>query len=111
MSIRQFAEGTYEGVHVVDVNQGFCSLYVYCNIIEPRPVGDSEVQLLHIVPIEGKSGQMITKTCKQIQYLPLLQKHLRTIEINIRKDTGENVPFGLGKLVITLHFRKLWPYF
>ena len=74
-------------------------------------VGDSEVQLLHIVPIEGKSGQMITKTYEQIQYLPLLQKHIRTIEINIRKNTGENVPFELGKLVVTLHFRKLQPYF
>lgn len=111
MKESHLSSGTHEGMHVVDVNQGFYSLYVYCNIIEPRPVGDSEVPLLRIVPIEGKSGQMITKTYEHIQYIPLLQKHLRAIEINIRKDTGENVPFELGKSVITLHFRKQRPHF
>ena len=104
------AEGTHEGIHVVDVSQGFYSLYVYCNLIEPRPVGDSSVPLLRIVPIEGRNGQMITKVYQHIQYLPLLQKHFSTIEIDIKKDTGERVPFELGKLVVTLHFRKQRPY-
>ena len=103
------SQGSHRGVHVVDVNQGFYSLYVYCNLIEPWLVGDSRAPLLRIVPIEGHSGQMITKTYQHIHYLPLLQKHFRTIEIDIKKDTGERVPFELGKLVVTLHFRKQKP--
>ena len=102
--------GTYNGIHVVDVNQGFYSLYVYCSVIEPRNVGDSKVPLLRIVPVEGKSGQMITKTYEHIQYIPILQKHFANLEIDIKKDTGERVPFELGKLVVTLHFRKQRPY-
>ena len=35
------SQGSHRGVHVVDVNQGFYSLYVYCNLIEPWLVGDS----------------------------------------------------------------------
>ena len=54
------SQGSHRGVHVVDVNQGFYSLYVYCNLIEPWLVGDSRAPLLRIVPIEGHSGQMIT---------------------------------------------------
>ena len=103
------SKGSHQGVHVVDVNQGFYSLYVYCNLIEPWLVGDSRAPLLCIVPIEGHGGQMITKTYQHIHYLPLLQKHFRTIEIDIKKDTGERVPFELGKLVVTLHFRKQKP--
>ena len=83
------SQGSHQGVHVVDVNQGFYSLYVYCNLIEPWLVGDSRAPLLRIVPIEGHGGQMITKTYQHIHYLPLLQKHFRTIEIDIKKDIGE----------------------
>ena len=101
--------GTYHGVHNVDVHQGFYSLYIYCDVVDPQSVGDTQVPLLRIVPIEGESGQMITKTYEHIQYVPLLRKHFHTIEIDIKKDTGESVPFELGELVVTLHFRKQRP--
>ena len=101
--------GKHQGTHVVDIHQGFYSLYVYCNLIEPWLVSDTQASLLRIVPIEGHGGQMITKTYQHIQYLPLSQKHFRTIDIDIKKDTGEKVPFELGKLVVTLHFRKQKP--
>ena len=103
--------GKVEGKKVLDVKQGFDSLYIYCNIIEPRLVGDSEVPLLRIVPIEGQHGMTVTKIYNQIQYLPVLQKNFNSLEINIRKDTGELVPFESGKLVVTLHFREKKPYY
>jgi hypothetical protein len=109
MTHTHLTEGYHEAAHVVDVDQGFHSLYIYCSVVEARPVGDSEVPLLRIVPIEGKSGQMITKTYENIQYIPVLCKHFRTIEVDIKKDTGERVPFELGKVVVTLHFRKRRP--
>ncbi len=106
-----FGPGTHHGTGLVDMNQGFYSLYVYCNIVEPRLVGDTEVPLLRIVPIEGQNGQMVTKTYEQIQYIPLLQKNFDHLEIDIKKDTGESVPFEFGKVVVTLHFREKRPYF
>ena len=35
MHVAYLSHGSHRGVHVVDVNQGFYSLYVYCNLIEP----------------------------------------------------------------------------
>jgi hypothetical protein len=41
-----------------------------------------------------------------IQYCPLLQRRLQTVEIDIRDDTGSIVPFERGRVVVTLHCRK-----
>jgi hypothetical protein len=46
---------------VTDVKRGLNSLYVYCPLMEPRMVGDAQVPLLRIVPMEGRDGEMITR--------------------------------------------------
>ena len=95
-----------EAGQVIDMNQGFYSLYVYCNLIEPRVVGDSHVPLLRIVPVQGKHTDLVTRFFQKVYYLPLQQKCFETVEIYIRDDTGQKVPFERGKVVVTLHFRK-----
>ena len=44
---------------VSDLDQGFSSLYVYCNVVQPTVVGDTFVPLLRIVPVEGKTGHTV----------------------------------------------------
>ena len=95
-----------EGDSVVDMKQGFESLYVYTNVVESRVVGDSLVPLLRIVPIQGEHGHTISRHFEHVQYLPLLRKEFGTIEIDIRDDTGHAVPFERGKVTVTLHFRR-----
>jgi hypothetical protein len=51
-------------------------------------VGDAQVPLLRIVPVEGRDGEMITRVFDPIQYCPLLQRRFQTVEIDIRDDTG-----------------------
>ena len=99
-------EKTTTSPRISDVNAGLYSLYVYCDIVEAQLVGDTEVPLLRIVAVEGKHGDMVTKTFQNPQYLPLAQKHFNTVEINIKTDTGEKVSFESGKSVVTLHFRR-----
>lgn len=99
-------KGHFTGDHVIDVHGGFYSLYIYCNLVEPQMVGDGLVPLLRIVPIRGKSGDLITRTYENVNYHPLQQKQFDTVELDIRDDTGQPVPFERGKLVVTLHFRK-----
>ena len=53
-----------------------------------------------------RDGEMITRVCDPIQYCPLLQKRLQTVEIDLRDDTGSIVPFERGRVVVTLHCRK-----
>lgn len=94
-----------EAEHVCDLNRGFYSLYCYCSLTSPVFVGDVQVSLLRIVPIDGKHGDMVTKTFQSIQYAPISSKDFDTIEIDIKDDIGNNVPFESGKVVVVLHLR------
>jgi hypothetical protein len=55
----------------VATKKGLNSLYVYCPLVELRMVGDAQVPLLRIVPVEGRDGEMITWVFDPIQYCPL----------------------------------------
>jgi hypothetical protein len=101
-----FSSGKYIGKNVVDIYQGFYSMYVYCNIVEQQIVGDSLVPLLRIIPVEGQHGYLVTKTYENPHYLPVQVKQFQTIEIDIRDDTGKPIPFERGKVVVSLHFRR-----
>jgi hypothetical protein len=82
------------------------SLYVYCDVIEPRIVGDSQVPLMRIVPVEGSHAELVTRIYENVHYVRLQQKRFQTVEINIRDRTGNKVPFERGTLNVTLHFRQ-----
>jgi hypothetical protein len=101
-----FPAGEYVSDWVADVKKGLNSLYVYCPLVEPRMVGDVQVPLLRIVPVEGRYGEIITRMFDPIQSCPRLQRRFQAVEIDIRDDTGSIVPFERGRVVVTLHFRK-----
>ena len=82
------------------------SLYIYCDLVEPRVVGDTSVPLLRVTPAEGKHGEMVCKTYENVHYIPVQRKQFQTLEIYIRDDTGHRVPFECGKSIVTLHFRR-----
>ncbi len=102
---------TTEAEREADLENGFHNLYIYCDIIQSQLVGDSQVPLLRIVPVEGKDGERVNRSFLSPQYLPISKKEFDTIEVNIKRDTGEKVPFEAGRVLITLHFRKAIPYF
>ena len=93
----------------VDLEHGFHDLYVYCDIIQSQYVGDALVPLLRIVPVEGKDGERVSKSFIRPQYLPVSRKQFESIEVNIKRDTGETVPFEFGEVLLTLHFRQSRP--
>ena len=92
-----------------DLDHGFHDLYVYCDIIQPQYVGDAFVPLIRIVPVEGKDGQRVSKSFVRPQYVPVSRKQFESIEVNIKRDTGETVPFEFGRVLLTLHFRQSRP--
>ena len=89
-----------------DINKGFHSLYVYCNVCEPQIVGDAYVPLLRNVAIKGAHGEYVTKTYSEPHYIPVNTDAVDMIEINIKDDTGYDVSFASGKVVCKLHFRN-----
>lgn len=106
-----FYDKTTTAPREVDLDHGFHNLYVYCDIVETQFVGNAQVPLLRIVPVEGNDGERVTNTFTSPQYLPVSRKEFETIEVNIRRDSGEIVPFEAGRLLVTLHFRRASPYF
>ncbi|CAH3172814.1 unnamed protein product [Porites lobata] len=82
---------TTTGDRQVDLEYGFHDLFVYCDLIQSQYVGDALVPLLRIVPVEGEVGQRVSKSFVRPQYLPVSRKQFETIEVNIKRDTGESV--------------------
>jgi hypothetical protein len=82
------------------------NIYVYCDIVQPQVVEDASAQLLKTIPVKGKFGDNIAETFTNIQYVPVQTKSFETVEILLRTDTGDPVPFERGKVVVTLHFKK-----
>jgi len=91
-----------------DLSGGYHSLFVYCNVVHPSFVGDSYTQLLRIVeiPSERKFGEQVHLHYQNPFYIPLLTQEFETIEIDIKDETGESVPFEFGRSIVTLHFRR-----
>ena len=96
---------TAESPYVADLTI-VSTIYVYCDIVEPQIVENTSAQLLKSIPAEGKFGDIIAKTFTNIQYVPIRTKSFEAVEILLRNDTGDPVPFERGKVVITLHLRQ-----
>lgn len=107
------SEGDFfsQGVFVdgpADINEGFSALYVYTDVVENQFVGDYMVPLLKVVAFDNESKKRnVSVSFNRVQYLAVLDRRTDSIEVNIRRDNGESVPFQDGEVVITLHFRKI----
>ena len=57
------------------------SIFVYCNIVQPQIIGNASVPLLRTIAVSRKSGDVITETFNNIQYVPVQTKSFENIEI------------------------------
>ena len=104
-SIAAFPPGQTTSAQVVDMDV-LHSMYVYCDLVQARIIGDKMTQLLRVIPVEGNDGDMVTRIYENVHYVPLQSKTFETVEIDIRDSLGQKVPFERGTLNVTLHFRK-----
>jgi hypothetical protein len=106
-------QGGYVGEFTLDLHHGFYSLYIYCDLVRARPIGDSMSPLLRTVAVknpnvQGRDGTNIrSEVFNNVYFLPMQKKSFQNIEIDIRDDTGKKVPFESGKVEITLVFRQV----
>ena len=57
------------------------TIYIYCNIVQPQIVGDTNAQLLKSIPVEETFGHIITKTFKNIQYVPIQRRSFEDVDV------------------------------
>ena len=87
-------------------------MFVYCDVVEHVPVGDTMAPLLRTVIVRGNHGDQIADSFVNPMYLPVQKKSFGSIEVNIMTDTGDPIPFVDGCSTVTLHFKRASsPYF
>jgi len=80
------------------------SAYVYCDLVEHVPVGDTKAPLLRIVNSMSERG--VHETFNPPLYIQLQNRCFDTVEINLMTDTRLPIPFRFGKSFIVLEFRR-----
>lgn len=106
---RYFTEPESVAKYPCDLMSGFYALFVYCDLVENQIIGNVRAPLLRIVPTDGSFGDFVTVTFPTPHYVNILKKQFSTVEINIKDDKGDYVPFDFGKCILKLHFRKKRP--
>ena len=102
-----YTGGDMFGCAVPNLQQGISSMYLYCSLVEPNLVGDTLAPLLRIVPINGQFGENFTRVYDTIIYQPVKKSVVQNVEIDIRDDTGKAIPFARGKVIVSLHLRRV----
>ena len=105
-----FKKGSmYKSRNAIDYQRVCHNIYVYCDLVEPRTVGDTQVSLLTTLanPSGGSFGDTVVKTFDFIRYYKLGKSRFDTVKIDIVSDFGEHIPFESGRVFIELHFRKV----
>ena len=92
-----------------DLQGGFSTLYIYCDLVQPQVVGNILAPLLRTVAVRGLEnyGHTINEIFLAPHYLPVRSKNFSSVHLEIKNDLNELVPFKFGKAVLKLHFRKL----
>lgn len=84
-------------------------LLIYCNIIDHQLFGDAHAQVLRITHTLGRGesyGASCVRSFNNRNYVPIITKCFKTVQISLRSATGALIPFNFGTSTLLLHFRK-----
>lgn len=85
------------------------TFFIYCDLCTPYVTGDVQSPLLRAIPFNSTTynyGAVHCTTFSSPNYIPVIKSAFRTIEIDIRDNRGELIPFEYGPLNVTLHFKR-----
>ena len=108
-------EKTFVGVYPFNLSAGKQVIFIYVNIIEYQYVGDTKAPHIRVIDskqrLKNGNPSEIEPTHRivfsNLEYKKLLSKNFQSIEIQLRTETGELVPFaGTGKVHLTLNVEK-----
>lgn len=101
---------TLNGIQLSEISSPYWSvhdfIYVHCDIIAARIVGDQKVKCLKVLPCLTMREQSIR--FGQVEYIPVEANHVRNISIKMSSEDGEDTMFYPSFLptMISLHFKK-----
>ena len=74
--------------------------------MEPHPVGETEANLLRIVPVKDKEGGIVQEQFATPLYFRLSRSSFNAVTILITDDNVNEVPFEDATVQVTLHFDR-----
>ena len=99
---------TVRADHKFDLHMGKKLMYIYSDIVSYSLVGDVSVPLLRACSLpEPSTNNTIHLSFPDIHYKPVQKSQLDTIEISLNTEEGMSMPFQSGKVLVTLHFRRV----
>lgn len=82
------------------------TIYVYSDLIEYQLVGNTQVPLMGVLPIQGDHGKQLYWNFNPPYYIPVCRAHVADIEIQLCTATGKILEILDGDVICRLHFRK-----
>jgi len=79
------------------------NLFIYSDIVQFQNVGDTFAPLLRTIPITGKNEAFkhLHYIYNTPQYIPVSRSNIDSIEIDIKDDLGNKIPFSSeGKVIL-----------
>jgi hypothetical protein len=88
------------------------SIYLYCDIAENQYVGNVEVPLLGIIPVQGQHEDKRFFTFNPPVFVGVKKKEFGEVPIRLRTSQGEPLPFPrfTPEVIVTLRFRRRKAY-
>ena len=87
---------------VSSLKEQVLNLYVYADIVEPHPVGETQATLLRIVLVKDKEGGIVSEMFATHLYFRLSRANFNTMIILITDDNGNEVPVEDATVQLTL---------
>ena len=94
-----------EADSIMDLNEDYHSVFVYCDIVSPNTVGDTLAPLLRIVPTFNREKPVVHHIFQTPHYFPVSRNNFNQVEILLKNHLGQTLSFGSGQTIVTLHFR------
>ena len=94
----------------INLNINHNNIYVYCNIVNNIIVGNKEVPLLKIIPIQNSNDNKTDSIIEHDYLFPSFRKiknnEIKEIKIKLCNDIGKELDFVTGIVIICLVFKK-----
>ena len=98
--------GFHVASRVVNLNNTN-AIFVYLDAIQLQIIGDTLTPLLDVVAVQSGPGDLVCSRFDKPHYKPILRKHFSDIHISLRDDQGDPIRFEKGKVIVTLHLRRV----
>lgn len=93
--------------HPADIYGGKYNMFIYADIADYQLVGDAHARLLRAINITDDVRRVAILQFDTPHYTPVSKTLIDDIEIDLKDDQNQHIPFLYGKVFVKLHFRPI----